>query len=69
MKKDVETLCEDVVSNDERIFLGCAVNSNIYRLFTNGTQSINAFQIEMNPHEYEDLISLVLMLSKLLLTK
>lgn len=35
MEKNVNTLCEDVVSDDESISLGCVANSKIYRLFTN----------------------------------
>lgn len=51
--KNVETLCEDVVSNDEGIFLRCDVNSKVYRLFTTGTQSINYVLIYMTPHKDE----------------
>lgn len=54
VEKDAKTLCEDVVSNDESIFMGCVVNSRVYRLFTNGTQSIYDVINRMTPREDED---------------
>lgn len=35
--KDMETLCEDVVINDENIFLGCVANNKVYKLFNKGS--------------------------------
>lgn len=49
-----ETLCEDVVSKYESLLLFCAINSKVYGLFTNVTQSINDAQTEVTPHEDED---------------
>ncbi|CAI8609311.1 unnamed protein product [Vicia faba] len=58
VEKDVNTLCGDMVSSDEIIFLGCSINRKVHRLFTKGTQSIgvivNYVQTKMNPREDED---------------
>lgn len=58
--KDVETLWKDVESNDEIIFLGCAINRKVYLLFIKGTQYIDDVHSDMNPleDEYFDLIGL-----------
>ena len=55
VKNDVETLCEDVVSNDESIFMECSVNSRVYTMFNKHTKStmgfikvfVNDFKIEV----------------------
>lgn len=55
MEKDVEILCEDMVSSDARIFLGCSINIRVYTVFNKHTKSmmgfikvfVNTFQIEM----------------------
>lgn len=49
VEKDVETLREYVVSNDESIFMGCVVDNKVYRLYTMGTQSINDVLTKMTP--------------------
>lgn len=54
MEKDVETLCENMVNNDESIFLGCVINRKVYRLYNNSTQPIYKVQTKIAPHEYED---------------
>lgn len=56
--KYVETLGEDVASNDEGIFLGCSINSIVYTMFNKPIKSmmefikifVNDFQIEVTPH-------------------
>lgn len=47
---DLETLCDDVISKDERLLMVCASNRKVCGLFTNGIQSID----DMTPHNDED---------------
>lgn len=42
MEKNVETLCEDAVSSDEIIVLGCSIN-NMYKVFNKHTKSTMVF--------------------------
>lgn len=58
MDTNVKILCEDVVSSNESICLGCVINNKVYKLFTKGTQYTNVVfndvQTEMTHYEDED---------------
>lgn len=43
----VETLCEDMISQDDILRVVCAIDGKVYGLFTKGTQSID----DMTPHK------------------
>lgn len=43
MEKDVGTLCEDIVSSDERIIMGCSINISMYTMFIENTKSMMKF--------------------------
>lgn len=59
MEKDVKTLCEDVVSSNESIFLECSINNMVYIVFNKHIKSmmgfikvfVNEFQIEVEDVE------------------
>lgn len=54
----VETLCEDMISEDESLHVVCAIYRKVYELFTNGRQPID----DMTPDKDEvfDLSRLVM---------